>query len=227
MHGISWIPAREQDLVDLVAIWEATLSDAAKKTAFGWDATQCSNVLAVIGEFLNARNEYQVDKTKAKRLVKDEKKKALEAAMRKFANTSIRFNDKMTVADKLALGIGPGDETDTPQGQVTDTVDMTITNDAAADSHTHIIHYKKLGANNNAKAPWHLAVFQTYVQGPGDPEPLIDDDALWSRDIINMSSPFTHQYRSADAGKTAWYRAHWEAESSDKGQWSMSRAMIP
>jgi hypothetical protein len=104
---------------------------------------------------------------------------------------------------------------------------MTITNDPLVDSHRHIIHYKKLGAAGRGKAPWRLAVFQTYIQAPGDPSPLIDGESFWSRDYISMKSPFKRPHRSADSGKTCWYRACWESQGGKQGAWSMARAMIP
>ncbi|MDR3324576.1 MAG: hypothetical protein LBS82_01120 [Spirochaetaceae bacterium] len=222
-----WVPTREQDLVDLLAHWDAMLGDSAQKTAFGWDGVVCAQILIKISEFLDARAEYQAEKTKSRQLAKDRKKAAVKAAMRKFANSSVRFNDKMQPEDKLELGIGPHDETDTEQGEVGNAVDMTITNDPLANSHRHILHYRKLGSKSKAKAPWHMAVFQTYIQGPGDPDPDIRNEAMWSKDIINMTTPLKHQHNPADAGKMAWYRAHWEANGGKKGDWSMACATIP
>jgi hypothetical protein len=223
----SWIPAREQDFVDLVGRWKVAISDSAKETAFGWDTAECGELLTKIGDFDDALAEYKLDKTPEKRLDKDEKREVLTTGMQDFAATSVRRNKKMSGADKLFMGIGPEDKTDTPQGTVSDAVDMTITNDPVADSSKHIIHYKKLGAANKAKDPWHLAIFQIYIQGPGESAPAIDDDAVWSKDFINMSSPFLCEHRSADAGKICWYRVRWEATNGKKGPWAMARAMIP
>jgi hypothetical protein len=225
--GTDWLPRREQDLFELATVWDEWLSDAAKQTAFGWRAAECAAVVLKIGTFFEKRAAYQADRSKARRLLKNAAMKVLVAAMRKFANDAIRFNDLMNVADKFVMGIGPVDETDTPQGSVGDGVEMTVTNGLLVDSHIQYIHYKRQGAANRAKAPWHLAVFQMYVQGPGDPAPLVNNDALWSRDIINLASPFVVQHGDADAGKTCWYRAHWEALDGKKGPWSMVRAMIP
>jgi hypothetical protein len=223
----SWIPAREADFVDLVGRWKICLSDSTRVGAFGWNAADCGEVIAHIENFEDALAEYKIDMTPEKRLNRDEKRAALREGMQDFAATSVRRNKRMPGADKLFMGIGPEDKTDTPQGAVSDAIDMTITNNPVADSHAHIIHYKKLGAANRAKAPWHLAVFQIVIQGPGEGDPAIDDDAVWSKDIINLSSPYYHQHNSADVGKTCWYRARWEADGGKQGLWAMSRAMIP
>jgi hypothetical protein len=42
-----------------------------------------------------------------------------------------------------------------------------------------------------------------------------------------MTSPLRHQHDTADAGKMAWYRAHWEAEGGKKSEWTMACATIP
>jgi hypothetical protein len=39
MAHSDWIPAREQDSVDLAEKWTTTLADTAKQTAFGWDSS--------------------------------------------------------------------------------------------------------------------------------------------------------------------------------------------
>jgi hypothetical protein len=38
-----------------------------------------------------------------------------------------------------------------------------------------------------------MAIFQTYIQSPDDPDPAIDNEDTWSKDIINLSSPFGPQ----------------------------------
>jgi hypothetical protein len=144
-----------------------------------------------------------------------------------FADSDIRPNKKMTPADKLRYGIGPADTENTEGGEVEDTVDMSFKNDPHPDKHTQIVPYKKLGADNNSKDPYQMAVFQICIQGPGDPPPKVDDDAGWSRDMICMSSPFKYKFKSTDAGKICWYRARWEAKNGKQGDWAMFSAMTP
>jgi hypothetical protein len=48
MAHSDWVPTREQDLVDLAEEWKAGLSDTAKITAFGWDQTECAEVVGKI-----------------------------------------------------------------------------------------------------------------------------------------------------------------------------------
>jgi hypothetical protein len=225
--GKDWLPPREQDLFELATVWDEWLSDTAKRTAYEWKADRCAAVVLKIGTFLEKRAASLAVKSKAKCLAKNNALKALKKAMRKFANDAIRFNDLIMPEDKLLLGIGPLDESDTAQGDVEDGVEMTVTNDSKPDSHTQIIHYKRSGAANRSKAPWHMGVFQICIRKAGDPPPDVNDDSVWSKDIICLSSPFVYKHRAVDAGKDCYYRAHWEALDGKKGGWTMVRAMIP
>lgn len=74
MAHTDWIPTREQDLIDLCGKWTVILGDAVKITAYGWDQTQCTEVLGKINGFLTARTAYEADDSSAKRLAKDEVK---------------------------------------------------------------------------------------------------------------------------------------------------------
>ncbi|MDR2095622.1 MAG: hypothetical protein LBP76_08910 [Treponema sp.] len=61
MPSSDWIPAREQDVVDLSEKWNVTLSDTAKQTAFGWDAAECAAVVANNGAPLSNGRLYVID----------------------------------------------------------------------------------------------------------------------------------------------------------------------
>jgi hypothetical protein len=104
---------------------------------------------------------------------------------------------------------------------------MSFRNDPRPGTHTQYVYYKILGAANRSKEPYHMGVFQMYIQGPGDPAPSVDKNEFWSRDILNMASPLKITFDSADAGKTCWYRALWEGKHSQQGRWSMASATIP
>jgi hypothetical protein len=157
---------------------------------------------------------------------KNEARKAAKTYLSEFIARYLVW-DPVTDADRLAMGMPLRDRVNTPGGEVVDTVEMSFRNDPRPGTHTQYMYYKILGAANRAKAPYHLLVLQTYIQGPGDPAPSVDAAAHWSRDIVNMSSPFKITFDSADAGKVCWYRALWEAKGGKQGRWSMSSAMIP
>jgi hypothetical protein len=130
-------------------------------------------------------------------------------------------------ADFASLGFKVQGTTRTSGGEILDTVEMSFLNDPRPDTHTQYAHYKKLGFLSKSKAPYHKAVFQIYIQGPGDPPPRMDDDSFWSRDITCMASPLVSTFKSTDAGKICWYRARWESFDDKQGRWTMAWAMIP
>jgi hypothetical protein len=100
-----WIPGVEAVLALFLTKWKTWLSDAAKRAAYGWDAAECEALIALIDEFLDALTAYQAYNSSGKLLAKNSAKKAVLAAVRVFANTSVRFNTKMTEAEKAELGI--------------------------------------------------------------------------------------------------------------------------
>jgi hypothetical protein len=166
------------------------------------------------------------DPTSSDRLARKEAGDKLEKFTRYYIKRYLSF-PPVTDVDREKMHLHLLNTKPTPQGPVNEGVEITITNDPMADSHRHILYYKREGASNKAKAPWHLAVFQIYIQGPDDPAPMIDSERFWSKDFINMDSPYTHQHTTPDVGKTCWYRAHWEATNGAKGPLSMARAQIP
>jgi hypothetical protein len=65
---------------------------------------------------------------------------------------------------------------------VNDAADIDgISNGAIPGSHTHVISYRIEGRSNRAKAPYHLAVFQVYIRGTDDPEPILNLTRLFDR----------------------------------------------
>ncbi|WP_059369150.1 hypothetical protein [Treponema endosymbiont of Eucomonympha sp.] len=122
-----WIPAREQDLVDLAGKWAAALADSAKQTAFGWDDEECAAVEGKIADFLRAWDIYEADNSTVNRAGKDEAKGDAVDAMRDFANSAVRFNKRMRDDDKLFLGIHPAD-TPTSHGAPTSQPETDVLN---------------------------------------------------------------------------------------------------
>jgi hypothetical protein len=108
-----WIPHRILEFVELVKVWAAWLTDAGKQAAFGWDPALCASAAAILNAFLSAHDGYEADKTTEKKLSRDE---AWDAAMRDFANSSVRYNKKMSDEQKSHLGIRLKDPTPTTVG---------------------------------------------------------------------------------------------------------------
>jgi hypothetical protein len=133
-----------------------------------------------------------------------------------------------TAADAVAMGFHLIDDTRTVLTAVNDAVDIdSISNGPITGSHTHIIRYHIEGSAHRAKAPYHLAVFQVYIQGPGDPPPILNSERGWSKDYVSMNEPFEIRHEPGDVGKIAHYRALWETDGGVKGPWSMASVEIP
>jgi hypothetical protein len=136
--------------------------------------------------------------------------------------------DPRTSEDAVAMGFHLIDDTRTSVTTVNDAVDIdSIANGAIPGSHTHIVRYHIEGSPHRAKAPYHLAVFQVYIRGADDPEPILNSERGWSKDYISMTEPFEIRHKPGDMGKTAYYRAHWETAGGVKGPWSMASAEVP
>jgi hypothetical protein len=222
-----WIPHKEADLVKLIAVWDAKLASTANRAAFAWETSDCVNTQVAMAKFTDALAKYTDDPTQTNRIDKDEAMAIAISAMRVFAGDRVRKNPRMSVSQKLEMGVGPEDDILTPGGEIKDNVDMSFRNDPHPDAHTQYTDYKKQGAETKAKFPYHVAAFQICIQGPGDPAPRVDSDELWGPVILNLSSPLKIQFNSIDAGKTCWYRACWQAENTKQGNWTMASAMIP
>jgi hypothetical protein len=136
--------------------------------------------------------------------------------------------DPRTAEDAVAMGFHLIDDTRTTLTVVSEAVDIDeITNGPIPGSHTHIIRYHIEGHPHRSKAPYHLAVFQVYIRGPADPEPILNSERGWSKDYVSMNEPFELRHEPGDVGKTAYYRAHWETDGGLKGPWAMSSAEVP
>jgi hypothetical protein len=161
--------------------------------------------------------------TEAKNLAKI----ALRAALSDLLERGLLLSPR-TSEDAVAMGFHLLDHSHTSVKSVNDAVDIDrIINGPIPGSHTHIIHYHIDGNPHRAKAPYRLAVFQVYIKGVGDPDPILNSEQGWSKDYLSMREPFEMRHEPGDVGKTAYYRAHWETSGGFKGPWAMARAEIP
>jgi hypothetical protein len=221
-----WFPSKELEMLALIGVWDPILANAAKRTAYGWDPTDCAATQAAMEEFKTAWQDYKDFDTSKNLSKKKAAKKKAAASMRDFAATHIRPNKKMPPEEKEAMGVRTTDTILTPGSDVTEGMNMSSENDRLTDSHIQYIHYKRFGVLSKAKYPYYQAIFQICIRNPGEGEPNIQDDSMWSQDITNMASPFRIQHNPDDSGKDCWYRARWQAKSGKKGPWTMFRARI-
>jgi hypothetical protein len=86
-------------------VWKEGLEDTAAGTLFGWDRAVVLTVLATLNGFLEAWEAYREVDSSYNRTKKNELMAAAIHDMEMFADTSIRFNVKMSESDKNRFGI--------------------------------------------------------------------------------------------------------------------------
>lgn len=109
-----WLSPRESEFADLCEQWNIHLRNPEKIAQFHWDEDEIGEVLVAIKAFLTARAAFLADDSSANRSLKNVSMKRAKAAMRSFANTSIRFNRFMRESDKEVFGVVAKDNTYTP-----------------------------------------------------------------------------------------------------------------
>jgi hypothetical protein len=209
-----WIPAREQDFVDLAGRWKTLLSDKTNQTAYGWGATDCTTVTGKIDTFLTARNTYEAANSSPNRLAKDEAKKIVVETMRDFANTAIRYNKKMTDEDRLPLGIHPADHTPTTHSPPTSQPDTVVDN--TQNHFEHQIRALNRGRNDASKPDDAYGV--RYAWQVGGVRPASGEDLPKSKFSRKTTHVVTHT--EADKTKIAFYATCYENTKGDPGPWS-------
>jgi hypothetical protein len=209
-----WIPTKEQDLVDLCGKWKLELEKPVNISAYGWAQPEVTATLGAIDAFLTARTAYEADDSSAKRLAKDEAKEETVDALRDFANSSIRFNKKMSDPQKLVFGIHPADKTPTHHLPPSSQPDTAVEN-----TPNHFEH--KVRALNHATgdtAKPEDAYGVRYAWQVGGEKPVSGADLGKTKFSRKTTHIVTHT--EADKGKTAYYATCYENSKGDTGPWS-------
>ncbi|MDR1575634.1 MAG: hypothetical protein LBS37_06475 [Treponema sp.] len=112
-----WIPAKEQDQLELMTTWKAGLANPAYKTQFGWVEAECTALITLIEKAQSAHANYVEDNSSSRGITKRRAMKDALAGMRDFARSYIRFNKKMSAEYKAIFGIHEPDREPTPGGE--------------------------------------------------------------------------------------------------------------
>jgi hypothetical protein len=224
-----WLPSRETDLVDLVKVWIEWLSDGEKRTNFGWNTEECSVTILKIGDFQSARDNFVSADTTGNRILKDAAKKIMETYMRNFANTSVRFNKKMTQADKLALGIVPRDIHHTPTPDPVESVNFEFKSNPNA--HRIIAPYSIADATSRGKGHYHGVEVRFWVLPLTDPAPQSAKHPGWCSEV-NTATPWEHTFEENEIGKRLYMMMRWENgsvgrdQATGRGPWSSIQNVV-
>jgi hypothetical protein len=186
-------------------------------------------VLLRIGSFLAACNEYQSVDSSMNHIAKKEAKAEAEAAMRKFASSSVRFNPRMTDSDKLALGIHVRDTHPSPRPNPTDLVEFQFKSVPSA--HLIIIPYHIAGSVTRGKGHYHGVEVRIWVLPLDAPEPQDADHPGW-RSEVNTATPWKHTFTREEIGQRLYVCMRWENRSvnkdhaSGRGPWSAIHSVV-
>jgi hypothetical protein len=214
MARSDWLPTREQDLVDLIAKWIVILADQAKQLAFGWDAAECAAVVAALTAFLTARSAYEATNSTENRVAKDETKDIAKDAMRDFANSSIRFNKKMTEADKRELGVHTADKTQTSHPAPKSQPDTDVL--PSANHYEHKV--RAMNHETGALTKPDDAYGVRYAWQVGGEKPATG--AHLPKTQFSRRTTLIVTHTEAEKGQTAYYATCYENGKGDEGSWS-------
>jgi hypothetical protein len=226
MRGKDWVPSKELELLTLMKKWDEILSNATKRTAFGWEAEPCARVILDIGTFQNAQEDYVRNNSKTNRIIKDRTRKVAVSSMRHFARASIRFNDKMMEEDKGYMGVYGQDATYTPKPDPIDLVRFKLT--TIPSDHRVIAHFSIENSESRGKGPYHAAEIRFWVRPLDAPAPD-DPDEDGGHSEASTRSPWEKTFPGSDKGKNLHIKMRWENESTGpkgKGPWSATESII-
>ncbi|MDR0702362.1 MAG: hypothetical protein LBF61_08165 [Azoarcus sp.] len=224
-----WLPTTEDGLIKLMAVWSTKLANASLQTAYGWVATECTSTIATITAFNTAYATYHTTPTETNRIAKDDVKKAAIAAMRKFAAERIRFNAKMTPAQRKELGVRTRDTEPTPIPPPSAQAEADITWPAR-----HTLKLALRAVPGTPPGPHHSDYgYRIYygVMPPGGASveaatgpkrelmkaPVSGDELPHSRFTRRQSDTF--DFEQADSGKTAYFCIRFENAKGEPGPW--------
>jgi hypothetical protein len=211
-----WLPSREQDLVELMAIWQTKLANAATQTAYGWVATECTATIATITAFTTARSTYQTAPTHANQLVKESAKKAAIAALRKFAAERIRNNPKMNEGQREELGVPTRDPEPTPV-PVPKNGPESVT---ATSSHAPgLVEIRYLEAK-----PYGVDLVEIAWSASDAP---IDDPAALPHTDTFAHNPWRHTFAGADRGRKLYYSLRYVTKEGKSAWTEVKEVIVP
>jgi hypothetical protein len=214
MKQHDWIPPTEDELVVLQEKWDEDLPKGPLETAYGWNATECLNTVEKIETFFTARKAYKNVDSSANRLDKDEKKAKSIKAMRDFANSSIRFNKRMTDAQKLRYGISAPDDTKTSHGVPKHQPETEVQNTKNRFEH----RVSAINVDTRTAVKPDDAYGVRYGWQIGGVRPATGADLPKSRFSRWASIVITHT--EASKGETVYYATCYENAKGDTGPWS-------
>jgi hypothetical protein len=166
--------------------------------------------LAPIDGFLTARTVYEQDNSRKNRVTKDEAKETAKEAMRDFANTSIRYNKRMTKAQKEEYGVPTPDPIPTPNPPPTSYPEAE--SDTSVIRQVTIRFWDSLTKKRGKPHGVHGAEIRWAIldHPPASVNELIHSD-------FDTASPFTLVFDESQRGLRLYFCLRWESTTNLKG----------
>ena len=215
MSHTDWIPKREADLMNLGQRWITDLADTAKRTAYGWDAAECTEVTAHLTAFAAAETAYAQSDSTAHRIARDNARAPAVAAMRDFASSSIRYNKRMPDEDKAYYGIHLADKIPTRHSAPNSRpvfAGIAPLGGFRAEIHFHDEH----APDSRAVLPGCNGCLLYYGWGAE----RITGYALLTSTVLMTRAPYTLTLPPEAEGAFLSCAARWQSDRGELGPWS-------
>jgi hypothetical protein len=208
----SWIPRRTEDFVAFCTVWRTGLSDLAQGTAFGWVRETTMTLVSSIDGFLEAWEAYLEDNSSFNRRRKDMLREEAVRGIEDFANTSIRFNRKMTEPDKNRYGVFSRK----PPHPVPVPVSVPVLEARAGNPREVVVAYKDRDLAKRGKPKGVHGIEVCWM--------ILGHAPLSVAELVNSSfdtrSPFRLVFDEADRGKRLYLVGRWEiGREGEKGEY--------
>ncbi|GAB6392839.1 MAG: hypothetical protein MdMp014T_2212 [Treponematales bacterium] len=209
-----WIPTQEDQLVNLMAVWQVKLADTSLQAAYEWAAADCAAVTQAVTAFTNARTAYHTAPTPPNFTQKDETKRAAIEAMRAFARESVRGNSKMSDSQKQELGVTVADREPSPIPVPEEGPDSAAEISAQAPG---LVRVRYLGAK-----PY--GVDRVEIGWTISPAPVDSPDQLPLKETFSRN-PWEHTFAHDERGKRLYYSLRY-LTTEGASPWSDVRELV-
>jgi hypothetical protein len=219
----NWVPQALLAFVAFCKKWIAVLANTAYLIDFGWIEQTVTTCRTAINGFLTAMETWEKTDSSMNKALRDDAWKAAEEAIEHFAAHQVRFNEKMTEAQKYELlGVRTwhkGHPINVPG---------TVPELSTRSGHIRqvIVNYRDLGTERWGK-PSKVHGIEILI-GILD-HPPVDIKAEMTISAFDTRPPFRKTFREEDRGKTAYFVGRWEIErEGEKGDFGpVVSAIIP
>lgn len=192
----------------------------ATPAVYGLSTSDAATIAASVDAFAGALAVATAPATRTKVTVaaKDTARNAAEQICRQFAML-IKFNDGVSDADKIAIGVRPVNPDRDPI-EVPET--SPLLNIIAATPGAQTLRYADTFTPDSGAKPFGAANLQLFV-AVADAE--VTDPAQASFYAAATKNPVGVEFDAADDGKVATYFARWASRRGEVGPWSLPISM--